>query len=214
MNIGNYIKLDLKEKGKSIKWLCEKLNRYFYAEGSNDSIESKNLYAKLGNNTLTAVELVKIAIILDIQLDSLKRFTDITYLNDDEDDTNDDNDDDIKLNIEKLKRISDFLDETSNFYVLKDDTDEEVYMLLSFNFEKNFATMEKFDLKNNYKFIYGKINNLQEQLEYSSYLTEHIEDLDLIEKYHFLKDYFKKYFALYPERKREEENVFCIKHEE
>lgn len=202
MDIGNYIKLCLKKKGLKIKWLCEKLNQYFYVENIQNSIESKTLYTKLGNNSLSANELIQIAIILDINLESLKGFVDKTYFNED-----------IYLSKKKdeIVKLSDFVDETSTFDILKIEDEKETYVLMSLNIIKDYATLEVFDLENDEKIVFGKIQEFQEQLLYQDTSICKFNELCPIKKYQFLTDYFKTYYALYPGKKCVDKKVKLIK---
>lgn len=61
MDIGEYIQNILDEQGRSQVWLADKLE-----------IHDKTFSGKLKRNSITAEELLKIAIILNIDLEKLK----------------------------------------------------------------------------------------------------------------------------------------------
>ncbi len=61
MNIGQYIKNNLKSEGRSIRWLSKQLN-----------INEYTLNGKINRNSITAEELLKIGKILDWDLNKLR----------------------------------------------------------------------------------------------------------------------------------------------
>lgn len=61
MDIGKYIDNMIKEKGIKCNWVAEQVG-----------INPKTFYWKLYNNSIKAEELVKIAAVLDLDLNSLK----------------------------------------------------------------------------------------------------------------------------------------------
>jgi DNA-binding transcriptional regulator LsrR (DeoR family) len=61
MTIGSYIKEELKAQGRTQRWLAHSME-----------ISEKVLSRKLQDNTLSAAEIVKIAIIIDIDLNVFK----------------------------------------------------------------------------------------------------------------------------------------------
>lgn len=61
MEIGRYIDNMIKEKGIKRNWVAEQVG-----------INAKTFYWKLYNNSIKAEELIKIAAVLDLDLNSLK----------------------------------------------------------------------------------------------------------------------------------------------
>ncbi|MDR7870719.1 MAG: hypothetical protein RIN55_07680 [Tissierellaceae bacterium] len=64
--LGEYIKKCIKEEGKTSIWVADKLG-----------INYKTFVGKLNRDSITAEELLKISVLLDINLENLKR--DLNY---------------------------------------------------------------------------------------------------------------------------------------
>lgn len=69
MNIGEYVKDYLKKEGRTAMWVSEKLD-----------INYKTLVGKINRNALSAIELLKISALLDMNLEDLKKELDISNL--------------------------------------------------------------------------------------------------------------------------------------
>ena len=61
MNIGEYIKEEIKNQGRTQKWVAEKIE-----------MDVNTFNRKINNDTFAADELIKIAKVLDINLNKLK----------------------------------------------------------------------------------------------------------------------------------------------
>lgn len=206
LDLGNHIEFILKKNNKNKKWLCDTLKELFYT--NETAIGYKTFVAKLSNNTLSAIEFLQIAYILNLKLDKIKDLLE-KDLNE-KDIKNESEEKNMEEIIEKLILSSEFYGYNNNFEILENDDQE--YYLICHDTRNDFGAIEFFDLSNNKTKVLGIVKNLEKHLIESGKSIKKFQEMKSESKYEFIKNIIDEQNSFFPNNKPIEEDFrFGIK---